>query len=51
MATGGTAAATVRLVEKLRGEVVGLAFIVELAFLGGRGKLGGHEVVSLITYH
>ena len=50
MATGGTAAATVRLVEKLGGEVAGLGFIIELAFLGGRQKLPGHEVVSLITY-
>jgi adenine phosphoribosyltransferase len=50
LATGGTAAATVRLVERLGGVVVGLAFIIELAFLGGRGKLDGHEVVSLLTY-
>ena len=50
LATGGTAAATVRLVEKLGGVVVGLAFIIELGFLGGRGKLPGHDVVSLLTY-
>jgi len=50
MATGGTAAATVRLVEKLGGTVVGLAFIIELSFLDGRGKLAGHRVVSLLTY-
>jgi adenine phosphoribosyltransferase len=50
MATGGTAAATIRLVEKLGGVVVGLGFIIELAFLGGRGKLGGRDAVSLITY-
>ncbi len=50
LATGGTAAATVRLVERLGGVVVGLGFIVELAFLAGRGKLQGHDVVSLITY-
>src|SRR5688572_5839793 len=50
MATGGTAAATVRLVEKLGGVVVGLGFIIELAFLGGRGKLAGYDAVSLITY-
>src|SRR5438552_1099796 len=50
MATGGTAAATVRLVEKLGASVVGLAFIIELAFLGGRSQLGDHDVVSLITY-
>ena len=50
MATGGTAAATVRLVEKLGGDVVGLGFVIELAFLGGRAKLGGHDAVSLLTY-
>lgn len=50
LATGGTAAATVRLVEKLGGVVVGLGFIIELGFLGGRGKLEGHRVVSLLTY-
>ena len=50
LATGGTAAATVRLVERLGGVVAGLGFIVELSFLGGRGKLDGHDVVSLITY-
>src|SRR3954451_9983969 len=49
-ATGGTAAATIRLIEKLGGIVAGLGFIVELGFLGGRGQLGGHEVVSLVEY-
>ena len=50
MATGGTAEATVRLVERLGGEVVGLGFVIELAFLGGRAKVPGHDVVSLIEY-
>lgn len=50
IATGGTAAATVRLVERLGGTVVGIGSIVELVFLGGRGKLSGYDVVSLITY-
>jgi adenine phosphoribosyltransferase len=50
MATGGTAAATVRLVEKLGGTVVGLGFVIELAFLGGRSKLEGYDIVSLLTY-
>jgi adenine phosphoribosyltransferase len=50
MATGGTASATVRLVQKLGGEVVGLGFIIELAFLGGRNKLEGFDALSLITY-
>src|SRR4051812_29917202 len=51
LATGGTASATVRLVDKLDGEVAGLAFVIELAFLGGRGKLGDHNAVSIITYN
>ena len=50
MATGGTAAATVRLVEKLGGKVVGLAFLVELVFLGGRSKLEGYDTVALLSY-
>jgi adenine phosphoribosyltransferase len=50
LATGGTAAATVRLVERLGAEVVGLGFLIELGFLGGRAKLPGREVVSLIEY-
>ena len=50
IATGGTAAATVALAKRLGAEVVGLAFIVELAFLGGRGKLPDEDVVSLIAY-
>ena len=50
LATGGTAAATVRLVEKLGGVVAGLAFVIDLAFLNGREKLAGHDVMSLITY-
>lgn len=52
LATGGTAEAAVRLVKELRGEVVGLAFVVELAFLKGRERLEspGIEVFSLIRY-
>ncbi|WP_210493087.1 adenine phosphoribosyltransferase [Patulibacter sp. SYSU D01012] len=50
LATGGTASALCRLVERLGGEVVGLSFIVELAFLKGRDALAPHEVRSLITY-
>jgi adenine phosphoribosyltransferase len=51
LATGGTARAKVELVERLGGIVVGLAFLVELAFLGGRAALGGHDVCSLVQYH
>ena len=48
LATGGTAKATCELVEKLGGEVVGLAFLVELAFLPGREKLVGYDVWAMI---
>jgi adenine phosphoribosyltransferase len=50
IATGGTAQATVRLVERLGGRVAGLGFAVELTFLAGREKLEGYEIVSLVTY-
>jgi adenine phosphoribosyltransferase len=50
LATGGTAAAAVRLVEEVGGSVVGLGFVVELTFLKGRDKLGGQEVFSLLQY-
>ena len=50
LATGGTAKATVELVEQLGGVVVGLPFIIELAFLNGREKLAGYDVHSLIQY-
>src|SRR3982751_811896 len=43
LATGGTAAATGRLVERLGGVVAGFSFLIELAFLGGRAKLPGHH--------
>jgi adenine phosphoribosyltransferase len=50
LATGGTAAATGRLLAKLGAEVVGFAFLIELAALGGRATLAGHEVTSFIRY-
>lgn len=50
LATGGTAAATVRLAQALGGEVIACSFLIELAFLGGRAQLAGHEVTSLVTY-
>ena len=50
LATGGTASAATRLVERLGGVVVGFAFVIELAFLDGRSKLRGRELVSLLTY-
>jgi len=50
LATGGTAAATVALVDKLGASVVGLAFVIELDALGGRGRLAGHDAHSLLHY-
>ena len=50
LATGGTAAATAKLVELLGGKVEGAAFAVELTFLNGRKKLPGLDVFSLIQY-
>src|SRR5262244_2085355 len=50
LATGGTAAATAQLVQKLGGKVEGTAFAVELTFLNGRAKLRGLDVFSLIQY-
>lgn len=50
LATGGTVEATIKLVEKLGGKVVGIAFLIELEALKGREKLDGYEVYSLLTY-
>ncbi len=50
LATGGTAAAAVRLAEALGAEVVGLAFLIELGFLDGRAALPGRALTSLLTY-
>ncbi len=50
LATGGTAKAVTQLVEQLGGEVAGLGFLVELTFLGGREKLRGYDVFSLLQY-
>jgi adenine phosphoribosyltransferase len=50
LATGGTAAATVALVEALGGKIVGLGFVIELSFLSGRRRLDGHRVESLLEY-
>jgi adenine phosphoribosyltransferase len=50
LATGGTAAATVRLVRKLGGDVRALAFLIELEFLSGRAKLGTDTIHSVLKY-
>ena len=49
LATGGTAAALCELVEKAGAEVVGCAFVIELAFLNGRERLAGYDVRSLVV--
>ncbi len=50
LATGGTAAATTRLLERIGAEVVGSAFVIELEFLAGRLALDGRRVESLVSY-
>jgi adenine phosphoribosyltransferase len=50
LATGGTMAATLRLIELLGGAVAGVAFLIELAFLHGRAKLKNYPLHSLIVY-
>jgi adenine phosphoribosyltransferase len=50
LATGGTARAMCELVENAGGTVVGVAFLIELAYLGGRARLAPYEVISLVTY-
>lgn len=50
LATGGTIAATIELVEKLGGEVVGLAFLIELLDLKGRDLIQGYDIFTLMEY-
>jgi adenine phosphoribosyltransferase len=50
LATGGTAAATARLVEKVGGTVAGFGFVLELDFLSGRKKLDRYQIHSLLHY-
>ena len=50
LATGGTAAATVRLIERSGASVAGLAFVIELTDLRGRDTLAGYRVESLVTW-
>jgi adenine phosphoribosyltransferase len=50
LATGGTAAAAVRLLRRSEAELVGVAFVIELAFLDGRSRMNGARIHSLIRY-
>ncbi|HLH30840.1 MAG TPA: adenine phosphoribosyltransferase [Terriglobia bacterium] len=50
LATGGTALATIRLVEKLGGKVAAMSFVIELEALKGRDRLKGYDIVSLLKY-
>lgn len=50
LATGGTSWAAAELVRKLGGEILGFAFLIELAYLSGRRRLEGFRVEALITY-
>jgi adenine phosphoribosyltransferase len=50
LATGGTAAAAVALLERMGAEIVGVNFLIELGFLDGRKRLAGRPVRSLVTY-
>jgi adenine phosphoribosyltransferase len=50
LATGGTVQGTIELIERLKGVVVGLAFLVELDFLHGRERLEGRRVTSVVRY-
>jgi len=50
LATGGTIAATLRLLKRLGADVVGVAVLIELEALGGRAVLPGVDIVSMIRY-
>ena len=50
LATGGTAAAAIQLIKKSKGTIAGVYFLVELPALGGRKRLKGYPVYSLISY-
>ena len=50
LATGGTVAGTIELVKQLHGEIVALAFLIELKFLKGRDRLQGYEIATLIEF-
>jgi adenine phosphoribosyltransferase len=51
LATGGTAEAAAKLIQRVGGQVLAMAFVVELETLNGRDGLKGHEIYSLVTYY
>ena len=50
LATGGTMEAAVDLINQMEGTIMGISFLIELAFLGGREKLNGRAVYSIVKY-
>ena len=50
LATGGTAAAAAALVQRLGATILQISFVIELGFLGGRQKLKGYPICSLVSY-
>jgi adenine phosphoribosyltransferase len=50
LATGGTAAAAVKLLDELGANLIGISFLIELSFLGGRAKIVPHQVASILTF-
>src|SRR5688500_4204609 len=50
LATGGTVAGTIELVKQLKGEIVALAFLIELTELHGRDRLQGYDIATLVSY-
>lgn len=50
LATGGTIATSINLVEQLGGHVIGAAFLIELTYLNGREKIPGTDIISLVKY-
>jgi adenine phosphoribosyltransferase len=50
LATGGTIQTSINLIQQLGGDIVGAAFLIELSYLNGRARLGGLDVLSLISY-